>query len=65
MNINEAIRVLHENLNLKTQVAADSSVRFDVNEVSEQRFYLSQKNCLEVAQAFMVLAANIEKSEVQ
>lgn len=65
MNIREAIKVISINLNLKTEFAPDSSIRFDLNNINEERFYLNQKNCLELAQAFMVLSANIKRTENQ
>lgn len=66
MDINEATKVIRDNINLKTDFALkNAAIKLDIDEHNVERYYLSKRQCLEVAQAFMVLAANIQRSEIQ
>ena len=66
MDINEATKVIRDNINLKTDFALkNAAIKLDIDEHNVERYYLLKRQCLEVAQAFMVLAANIQRSEIQ
>ena len=61
MNVREAIKVISDNLNLTTEFAANVAV--NLKNANNQKLHLNQKNCSQLAQAFMVLSANIKNPE--
>jgi len=62
MELDEAIKIIRNNLNLKTDFALkNAATKLDIDDQNVQRYYLSKRECLEVAQAFIVLAANMNQ----
>lgn len=53
MNVREAIKVISDAAN----------VAVNLKNANNQKLHLNQKNCLQLAQAFMVLSANIKNPE--